>query len=375
MNLDEFYKAYKQFRYRDEVIVPCSRPGCLNRETIHKDSAARNIRQNDNQFLCRKCSLTDEGRATISRVNSYERSPEVRQRMADSANLKWSSEWGQQQKKRLAQLATKQHRSVKLDKSKRKILFISAKNNNELRACNSSYEYIYCEQLEQDAGVVNYQTQVAYNDGNRSLDFLISLANGSKKVVEIKPKKRLHEDYHRNQIADSRANAIANGWAFEVVTEDELGIHNSKEATRRADDYRKKHYALDYGAHRAEGGRRKAKRHYDKTISIDTVTFFCDYCQTDHSQLQITYDNNVKKNGRHICHSENSHISRPSKTKKDNPYAQEGRKQCVKCERILDFDCFGADKSRRDGYASRCKECRNKEASASYVKKAKDIRK
>ena len=36
----------------------------------------------------------------------------------------------------------------------------------------------------------------------------------------------------------------------------------------------------------------------------------------------------------------------------------DGKKQCCKCKIYKPFECFGKDKSRRDGLQSQCKDCR-----------------
>jgi len=37
------------------------------------------------------------------------------------------------------------------------------------------------------------------------------------------------------------------------------------------------------------------------------------------------------------------------------------------CEHVLSSDCFGTDKGRADGYASKCKECRRVAANEKYA--------
>ena len=52
--------------------------------------------------------------------------------------------------------------------------------------------------------------------------------------------------------------------------------------------------------------------------------------------------------------------------KKVNPYATEGKKECLGCRQVLPYDNFGTDKGRADGYASKCKECRRAIANEKY---------
>jgi hypothetical protein len=193
------------------------------------------------------------------------------------------------------------------------------------------------------------------------MDFLITYFDGTKKVVEVKPTTRLSEKRQRRQIKDSLRNAFAQGYKFELWTEENLGISSSEEATKLADEYRKKHYFIDYAEYRKKKNRLKAKKHYDAKISQDKVIFYCSFCKTDHSRLRKTYDENVKANGRFICIKENGHLAgKKAKThlRKPNIFSNLGMKECVKCKMIKEFSHFNLDKSRNDGYANRCKECR-----------------
>lgn len=363
MNLIEFYATYQKYRDRDEITIACGVAGCEKTETLLKSSAYNNIKTNG-EFLCRSHCFTEEGRKRISKATSYKRSEKTKKQMADSANKKWESDWGKKQKKKLAKKAALQNASTDMNKSKRKVLYISAKNGGQLRACNSSGEFVACEDfLETSPNIFSYETQVPYeiNGRDRSLDFLINYSDGSKKVIEVKPLKRMGEEENILQISDSRAYAEQQGWAFELWTEGELGIKNWKEARDRADAYRKEHYDLDYGAYRAEKDRERAKRHYDTKISQDKVAFFCEFCKMGHEILRVNYDKNLERNGRYICEWEGGHIagSKPKEhLRKENVYADLGKKQCTKCQRILPLESFSPDKSRRDGRSNRCKECR-----------------
>ena len=109
--------------------------------------------------------------------------------------------------------------------------------------------------------------------------------------------------------------------------------------------------------------REKAKRYYHKHIATDTVEVYCEFCKENHTALRLTYDKNIKRNGRYICEKEGGHIagSKPKlKLRKENPYAVEGKKRCNKCGNIKHLDEFSPDKTKRDGYSTRCKTCRAK---------------
>lgn len=370
MNLNEFYDKYKNFRQKHKIIINCDI--CGSERHVSKEKVEQNIKKHG-KYVDRPCAMkishalnpvSDDTK--IKQRNArlgMKLSEETKQKMSESAKTKWETEWGIEQKKRLSKQASELHGRKKIDKSKRKVLYISAKNNNEIRMCSSSYEFIFCEFfLEKDENLIKYETQVSYkvNDNKyRSLDVLAYYKDGKIKVFEIKPKKRLNEIKHKEQIDDSRKNAEKNNYLFEVLTEKELNIKKSIDATNLADEYRKKHYLINYADYRKEKNKERSKRFYNKNIAIDKVLIFCDFCKTYHSRLRKLYENNIKKNGRFICIYENGFlVGKKPKIKKENPYANINCKECIFCHRILPFECFSPDNSRRDGYSSKCKECR-----------------
>jgi hypothetical protein len=382
MNEEEFKTNYGHLGQKAKISARCS---CGQERIIYKEKAQENIIKHNGFYTCRSCSMkkshcdNPRGQETKNKQRQGRlgrKHTEISKRkMSDSANEKWKTEWGRKQKKILAKKTAQQNSNVNLDKSKRKILYISAKNNGQIRVCNSSAEFIACEDiLENDNNVISYETQVYYeiNGRCRSLDFLIVYKDGTKKAVETKPKKRLTEPENVLQIQDSMSYAELNKWKFEVWTEVELNINSWKNATTRADEYRKKHYDIDYGAYRRNLNIKKSKRHYDTKIATDTVEVYCEWCKKIHDPLRLTYEKNIDRNGRYICEREGGYIS-GSKPKphlvKENPYAAEGKKQCKKCEEIKLFEEFSPDNSKRDGYCSMCKPCRTAKMKAAYDKK------
>jgi len=232
--------------------------------------------------------------------------------------------------------------------------------------CDSSYELKATLILDDDENVLFYETQIPYQGEHRGrrLDFLVHLKGGSKKMIEVKPERRIVQ--FEEQISDAMAYSSEQGYDFEIWTEKELGFESEYFATKWADEYLSEVTPVDFVAIRKELNRKSANKHYKKCIAKDKTTFYCEYCKEEHTVLAVTHKRNIKKNDRFICHNENSHKPKPSKTKKVNPYATEGKKQCVKCEDVKLFEEFGLDKSRIDGYASRCKECRKNIAKQKY---------
>lgn len=380
MNLEEFEINYAGIPQKSKITICCDL--CGKPRYINREKARNNIIKHG-KYIERSCSmkLDHKNNPRGAETKEKQRKGRLGKKHTEATKLflsklkleLYQTPHGQKIKNILSDHALVQHASTKLTKSKRKVLYISAKNNGEVRACLSSYEFVYCEDfLETDPNVVSYKTQVSYvvEDRKRSLDFLVEYIDGSKKAVEIKPRKRLTEKEHHDQLVDSLTNAKNNGWLFEIMTEPELGIKKSKDATARADEYRDKHYKSGFAEYRKKKDCAKARLWYKKSIASNKVTVFCEFCQCDHEALRLTYDKNIERNGRYICEREGGHIS-GSKPKphlwKENPYAAEGKKQCIgPCGLIKSLEEFGLDKARRDGRANKCKKCRAEKALKKY---------
>jgi len=362
MNLNEFYDIYKLFYQKDKIKINCN--VCGQEKHVIKEVVERNIKKHG-MYLDRSCSMKKSHklspRKEITKQKQKEgrlgkkHSPETKKLMSEKKKDYFKTDKGKENKKLLAKKAVKEHGSNKINKSKRKVLYISAKNN-AIRVCNSSYEFVACEDFwEKDLNIKSYETQVefAVEGRDHSLDVLIEYQDGSKKIIEIKPKKRICE--FKQQIQDCKKYADSIGCKFELWTESRLNIVSMKAVRDRADVYRKEHYLIDYAAYRQQKDRDKANRHYSNKIAKDKVIVFCKFCNTYHSPLRKSYNENIGKNGRFICIKENGHIvGKQPKKKKNNPYEEIGSRQCQgKCARILPFDCFSKGKAM-------CKECRTK---------------
>lgn len=97
------------------------------------------------------------------------------------------------------------------------------------------------------------------------------------------------------------------------------------------------------------------------------VDVWCDFCKETHTIYREIYRANIAKNGTYICAKHQGHIvgSRP-KTKIDNPYVEDGRKQCNECKEIKLFEEFAPDKTKSDGRSTKCKKCRAKKSFDKY---------
>lgn len=364
MNFEEFRAAYKKNSFREKISISCSIDGCKNQTITNKDSAARNIKKHG-VFKCRTCCYTEEGRKKISETNSYKRSPETCQKMAEAKKAFYRTEEGKQLKKKLSIMTAENHSVHKYDKAKRRGVFESQKTGRKL-SYDSSYELRLCWLLDSDDRVLDFETQLLFqiNGRGRCLDCLITYKGGKKKAIEMKPKQRIDE--FKEQIEDSRRYALQNGWDFQVMTEDDLGM-TYNQIRLWADDYRTKNTGIDYHAYRKEINKNKAQKYYQNHIVSDKVEIYCDYCKESHNPLKLTYDRNIKRNGRYICEREGGSISgKNPKKKKINPYENEGKKQCNNCEKILLIEEFSKGKSI-------CKVCRAKKYKENYDKRHSEI--
>lgn len=351
MNLEEFKDKYKNNRFRDKIFISCSVDGCENQTITNKDSAARNIKKHG-VFKCRTCCYTEEGRKKISEINSYKRSPETCKKMAEAKKAFYETDEGKELKKKLSIMTAENHSVHKYDKAKRRGVFESQKTGRKL-SYDSSYELRLCWLLDSDDAVLDFETQISFSidDRGRCLDCLITYEGGNKKAIEMKPKQRIDE--FKNQIEDSRKYALQNGWEFQVMTEDDLGM-TYNQIRIWADDYRTKNTGVDYHAYRREINKNKARKYYKSNIANDKVEVYCEYCKEIHNPLRLTHDKNIARNGRYICEREGGHIAgsklKPH-LKKINPYESEGKKECNTCKSVLISDSFSSGKSI-------CKACR-----------------
>lgn len=225
--------------------------------------------------------------------------------------------------------------------------------------CCSSYELKACLILDNDDNVSFYETQIHFSvDGRkRIIDFLVAYKNGEKKIIEVKPIRRIVQ--FQEQIQDNEHYAKENGYDFEIWTEEQLGFKNDWEAKVWADGYLSKIHNLNYTKYRKDMTVKRTKKYYRKHIAQDKVEVWCNYCNATHTPLRLTHDKNIARNGRYICEKEGGHIAgQKPKKKKENPFAAENKKQCNQCQQVLPFESFGIDKTKSDGCATRCKECR-----------------
>lgn len=378
MNLEEFQKKYTYDKNENFINQHCRIEIrcdiCSRKRQLTRWRAEDNIK-NNGQYHCASCAMKinhkenprgEETKEKQRQGRLGEKHTEDSKKLMSKAKLAYyKTPKGIANKEMLSRLTAKGHAENKFENTKRSGWYPSKKNDCMVYY-SSSYELRLCWVLDQDDKVESYETQIEYQTGNRGrcLDCLVTYKDGTKLAIEVKPHSRLSEQANIDQINDSLIHAGFQKWNFEVYTELNFGM-TERELRDWADILRTDLGDFDWVEFRKEKDREKGNRHYKNKISKEKTTFYCEYCKEEHTVLSITHRKNIKKNDRFICHNENAHKPKPKK-KKVNPYAVEGKKQCAECDKIRIFLEFGLDKSRSDGYATRCKECRRKIANEKY---------
>jgi hypothetical protein len=251
--------------------------------------------------------------------------------------------------------------------------FTSEKCQSEIYY-SSSYELRCLYLLENDLNVASFRRAETFIDSNnksRNPDIYVVYTDGTVEILEVKPDKRFQKEADvKKQIDETAKFAASKGIKFSVWSERNSGLKNDHAIIQWAKKFIAETTGNIYWLEKQkQNNKKKAKKHYDNVVAKNTVTVWCDFCKQNHQPLRLTYDKNIDRNGRYICEREGGHIS-GSKPKlhliKENPYANENKKQCSACKEIKSFDEFGTDKSRRDGYATRCKVCRAKGSNQRY---------
>lgn len=380
MNLDKFLKKYSWASSKVTLSINCS--DCQNEKKVAKWRIILNIKKNK-KYLCQSCGLkkhhadnpvaeSTKEKQRLGRLGKSH-SAESKRMMSKIKKAYFQTQKGEEERRKLSLLMAEKNSNNFFEKSKRRGLFDSKKNNKML-AYNSSYELRACYLLDGDNTIDSFETQVYFETPAgraRSLDILIHYKDGRYLAVEIKPKKRLCEDAVVEQIKESMEYCKKNGYSFEVWNEERLGM-GEREIREWADKFKTENSndEFDYTEHRKEMDRVKGRRFYDKQIRNNKVQIECAFCNETHEVLKKSYDANIARNARYICEREGGKIagSKPGK-KKVNPYAKQGKKQCNKCQKIKLFAEFGVDKFKSDGLSARCKACRAEASLKRYYDK------
>jgi hypothetical protein len=304
--------------------------------------------------------------------NPWAKSDEARANMSAAANKKWQSKKGQKLKQNLSKKASIQNATAPTHKSRRRGLYPSKKIGKNV-PFQSSYELKAILILEEDKNVLIYDHGHTYeiNGRSRCAEFIVN----NNKIIEVKPQGMINsknleiKSRVALQLSDGQDYCNQNNLEYEIWTEKELGFSTPHEATMWADEFMSKLHGVDYVKDRKEKSRKSTNKYYRKTIATDKVKIFCDFCNEEHEPLRLTYERNISRNGRYICEREGGSIagSKPKPwMQKENPYANEGKKQCNKCKEIKDINEFPKDGTKRDGRGTVCKECKSKKQLETY---------
>lgn len=278
-------------------------------------------------------------------------------------------------KEKLSAKCAKQNQMGDFKHSHIRGYYKSIKCNSEIYY-GSSYE-LRCMFLLENNPLVKYynraETFLDSDNKSRNPDLQVKYNDNSIAIIEVKPKGRLKEEAVKKQIEETYKFSISKGYRFFVWTEKDSELKSDHHII----DWAKKFIAKTTGntfwiERQLENNRRKANKFYNTHISPNKIEIFCEYCKEIHTPLKLTYNKNITRNKRYICEKEGGHIAgslpKPHLIK-ENPYKEQGKKECLLCKQILIFENFGKDKSRRDGYSDKCKECRSKIAKNKYNEK------
>lgn len=110
-------------------------------------------------------------------------------------------------------------------------VFVSSKSTRECHY-RSGWELLYMQFLDTDSSVLTFQyeeVEIPYVSNvrlgrkrNYWPDLLITYTDGSKKLVEIKPKRKLTQAIVKKKVAAAKEWCCKQSIEFIVVTEDEL---------------------------------------------------------------------------------------------------------------------------------------------------------
>jgi predicted GNAT family N-acyltransferase len=262
--------------------------------------------------------------------------------------------------------------SIKSFKSRRRGYYKTKKGRPEIIFWQSSYELRAAILLDERNDVDYFTNQVKFSGAKkqRFIDFIVTLNDGSRIVLEVKPENQIEKC--KEQIQDNKNYAAKNGFQFQIWSLKELGFKSDHEQVFWADQFISQLQNIDYVAERKKRHIDSVKKNYRNKIAKDIVHVYCEYCKEVHTPLRLTHDRNLERNSRYICEREGGHIagSRPKDhLKKENPYASDSKKQCNECKQIKLFEDFSPDKSKRDGYSTRCKICRAAKYKQAYKNK------
>lgn len=270
--------------------------------------------------------------------------------------------------KKLSEKCANQNKNGDFKQSHIRGYFKSAKNKKDIYY-GSSYELRCIFLLEQDENVISYERGDCFEDSKgkfRNPDLFVVYSDGSESIFEIKPKSRLEENDVVDQINESKKYSDNKKIGFKVWTEEDSGFDTANKLIDWAKLFLAQQGDSKWLQAKKDSAVKRSKKYYQKHIANDKVEVYCEYCKESHTPLRLTYDKNIKRNGRYICEREGGFIAGSrSKPKKINPHESEGKKECNNCRSILPFNSFSSGKSI-------CKPCRATKYKEKYNKVKKN---
>lgn len=275
-------------------------------------------------------------------------------------------------KQKMSKKCAEQHQNGIFKHSHIRGYFKSKKNSDEIYY-GSSYELRCLFLLEKNDNVKNICRCDCFLDNTgmyRNPDFKIEHLNNSIEIIEVKPESRLSELEVQKQIKESKEYCEKNNYIFSIWTEKESGLSDEKQIISWARKYIAETTGnTEWINKQKEVSKKSSKKHYENKIKKNKIQIYCDFCKITHDVLRYSYNKNIERNKRYICEKEGGHIAgKKPKKKKENPYKDQGMKQCMICKNIKLFNEFGFDKNKSDGYATRCKKCRSDLSKINYQK-------
>lgn len=190
--------------------------------------------------------------------------------------------------------------------------FKTTKNNNGEVYYGSSYELRYLYLVNKIENIKEITRGDIFKDSqgkSRNPDFKITHEDGTIEIVEIKPEKRCKEEKTQIQINETIKYADKNNYKFSLWTEKESQLSGEREIISWA-----KKIILettgnaDWIIKQKEISKKSTRKHYENKIKNNKIEVYCGFCKTHHKILKLSYNINIKKNGKYIYIKENGHI-------------------------------------------------------------------
>lgn len=176
--------------------------------------------------------ISDEGKLRISEAQKSRKrvvSEETRKKLSQIGKGRIVSKQRREKASRAIAQAYKDGKFANVNKNYKQGSFYSKKNNKDLHY-RSSWELQAYKLFEQMSKIISYEVEpffIEYQDDNNLKrnyvpDMLVVYDDGSKELIEIKPKSLLNEPRNILKFETGRRYAKENDMRFVILTEDDL---------------------------------------------------------------------------------------------------------------------------------------------------------